>query len=172
MRRSRQEGYTYIANSQDSLADREEASPNRKSDGTKFACPCTKSTNDVNKCCLRNVGLKLFCLHHYDECGLKFQSKDLPSAYRFLDVFDNRRILSITMAPATSIQASESSYPLIAEKCLPTTSSDSPELDAAVLAYLAKRGFSRSAKAFEKEAGAKASGQEDLEKAWGLLSAA
>lgn len=52
----------------------------------------------------------------------------------------------------------------------PLTLAPRTELDAAVLAYLAKRGFSRAAKAFEKEAGTKASGAEDLEKAWKLLS--
>jgi hypothetical protein len=61
---------------------------------------------------------------------------------------------------------------MLHRRCISATLTLVPptELDAAILAYLAKRGFSRAAKAFEKEAGTKASGAEDLEKAWKLLS--
>lgn len=44
------------------------------------------------------------------------------------------------------------------------------DLDKAILAYLVQRGFPRSAKAFEKEAGTKAGVLGDLQKAWELFA--
>jgi hypothetical protein len=49
---------------------------------------------------------------------------------------------------------------------LPAIANPTLDLDQAILAYLVQRGFPRSAKAFEKEAGTKAGTLGDLQKAW------
>lgn len=68
---------------------------------------------------------------------------------------------------SSAVQAGESARNILSSHMAQTT-----ELDSAILAYLAKRGFPRSAKAFEKEANVKSGDSAQLEAAWKLLKPA